>query len=110
MKTINIPIYGNHKTKVEEGKYEINPLYKLYEIDEMKHNQAFFIVNSMNFIKASRKYYKENHITYKPYYDDYYEEYLDYALEEAYDELFSDEIEYADIKQTEKETAHISTI
>lgn len=110
MKTINIPVYGNHKNKVEEGKFEINPLYKLFEKDEMKHNQAFFILNSMDFIKAAKKYYKENHITYKTYYDDYYEEYLDYALSEVYDELFPDEIEYANLKQTEKETAHISAI
>lgn len=99
MITINIPIFGTHKTEVVDGTYTVNEFRKLYEMGNPNHHITFFTFNTRNFIKAAKEYYKTNHITYKTEYDDRYDEYLYYMLNDLYDELFDDKKEYAAMKK-----------
>lgn len=111
---IKIPVYGEHKKKIEDGKYILNEYTELFKNGNPNHHLTFFHFNTTNFIKQAKQYYKDNHIVYKKEYDERYEEYLYYVLNEYYDMLFCDttkgDIQHANIKQTKKETAHIPTI
>lgn len=120
MTEINIPIYGVHKKEIEEGKYIINEYNELYRSGNPNHHFTFFNFNITNFIKSAKQYYKDKHIVYKKEYDDRYEEYLYYVLNKYYDILFSNkeyavmkqkgDRQYANYKQTTKETTQVPTI